>query len=186
MRVAVLEQAALPTARAIRWTPLVGVSGSMLVVLLLARSSDRPAGLVLAIASAALASIVAGALHDPAADLLDAVPVSGMQRRGLRLALVLAPVLASWWAMTLVSGTSSGSGSPWPLLALAASAVAAVVWAPPHLGVLTGAFVPPLWFTLDSTVPGSGFLADVAGLWHTAPAGVLAVAVVAILAGGRR
>ena len=55
MTIAPLQQAALPTARAIRWAPFLGVSGLLLVVLLLARSADGPVDVVLALASAALA-----------------------------------------------------------------------------------------------------------------------------------
>lgn len=186
MSVAALEQAALPTARAIRWAPLAGVSGLLLVVLLLARASDRPVDLVLALASAALASVVVGALHDPAAALLAAVPVSAMQRRALRLTLVGVPVLGVWWVSTAVSDSSPGTGSPEPLLALAATGVAVAVWSPPHLGVLVGACVPLAWFALDTTVPGAGVVADVAGWWHTASGAVLAVALVVLVAGRRR
>lgn len=186
MTIAPLQQAALPTARAIRWAPFLGVSGLLLVVLLLARSADGPVDVVLALASAALASVVVAALHDPAAALLAAVPVSAMQRRVLRLTLVLLPVLAVWWLSTAISDGSPGTASPVPLLALAAAGVAVAVWSPPHLGVLVGAFVPIAWYALDTTVPGSGVLSDVAGWWHTAPGAVLAVALLVLVAGRRR
>lgn len=186
MAIAPLQQAALPTARAIRWAPLLGVSGLLLVVLLLARSADRPVDLVLALASAALAGVVVAALHDPAAALLAAVPVSAVQRRALRLTLVLPPVLGIWWFSTAISDSSPGTDSPLPLLALAATGVAVAVWSPPHLGVLVGTFVPVVWFALDTTVPGAGVLSDVSGWWHTAPWAVLAVALLALAAGRRR
>ncbi len=85
-----------------------------------------------------------------------------------------------------MSDSSPGTGSPGPLLALTAAGVAVAVWSPPHLGVLVGAFVPVLWFALDMTVPGAGIVSDVAGWWHTAPEAVVAVALLALVAGRRR
>ncbi len=184
--VAPLWQAALPTARAIRWVPLVGVTALVLPVLVLARTSQRPVDQLLAVASAALACAVVGALHDPAAFLLAAVPVSVMRRRLLRLALVLLPALAIWGVLTSVSHASPGAGSPGPLLALPAAGVAVGVWSPAHPAALVGAFVPVLWFALDMTVPGSGVLADAAGWWRTAPQAVVAVALAALVVGRRR
>ncbi|KRF34265.1 hypothetical protein [Nocardioides sp. Soil805] len=186
MTVAPLRQAALPTARAIRWVPLVGVSALVLLVLLVARTSQRPVDLVLAVASAALACAVVGALHDPAALLLAAAPVSVMRRRLLRLTLVLLPALVVWGVLASVSHASPGATSPGPLLALAAAGVAVAVWTPAEPGVLVGASVPVVWFALDMTVPGSGLLSDAAGWWRTAPQAVVAVALVALLAGRRR
>jgi hypothetical protein len=186
MRVAVLEQLVVPTARAVRWTPLIGVSALLLAVTLLARTASRPADLVAALASAALACVVVASLHDPAAALLAAVPVSSMQRRGLRLGLALTPALACWALLARVSDTSPGTGSPWPMLALTAAGVAVAVWSPPHRGLLVATSLPLLWFAFDMTVPGTGTLADLAGLWHTAPGAVLGVALLGLLAGRRR
>jgi hypothetical protein len=183
---AALGQAVVPTARSIRWAPLAGVTGLVLAVLMLARTAQRPADVVLAVASAALACVVVAALHDPAAALLAAVPVSLARRRGLRLTLVLLPALAAWAFLARVSDTSPGRGSPGPLLALTAAGVVAAVWSPAHRGVLAGAFVPVLWFALDMTVPGAGVASDVAGWWHTAPWTVLVVALVVLVAGRRR
>ena len=186
MSIVPLAQAARPTARAVRWTPLLGVGALLLAVLVLARTSSRPVDLVLAVAAAALACVVVGTLHDPAALLLAAVPVPPMPRRLLRLGLVLVPALVVWAALVRVADASPGAGSPGPLLALVTAGVAVVVWSPPHLGVLAGAFVPLLWFALDRTVPGSGLLSDAAGWWRTDPLPVAALAVVALLAGRRR
>jgi hypothetical protein len=181
-----LTQAAVPTARTIRWTPLAGVAGLLLVVLVLARASERPGDVLLAVASAALASVVVGALHDPASTLLAALPVSSMQRRVLRLALVGLPTLTLWWVLTLVADSSPGTGGPGPFLALAASGVAVAVWAPPHVGVLLGALVPGLWFALDTSVPWTGAAAGIAGGWRTEPWIVVAAAILVLVAGRRR
>lgn len=186
MSVAALGQAVVPTARSVRWTPLAGVAGLVLAALLLARSAARPADVVLAVASAALACVVVSALHDPAAALLAAVPVSAVRRRSLRLAVVLLPALAAWTVLASVAEASPGAGSPGPLLALATTGVAAAVWSPPDRGVLVGSLVPVLWFALASTVPGPGTLSDVADSWHTAPWTVVAVALLALVAGRRR
>lgn len=186
MSAAALGQAVVPTARSLRWAPLAGVTGLLLGVLLLARTAHRPADVVLAVASAALACVVVAALHDPAAALLAAVPVSLMRRRGLRLVLVLLPTLTVWAVLTRVSDSSPGTGSPGPLLALAAAGVAAAVWSPPHRAVLVGASVPLLWFAVDLAVPGARVLSDAAGWWHTAPWTVVAVALLVLLAGRRR
>ena len=186
MSVAALGHAVLPTARSIRWSPLAGVAGLVLAALLLARTASGPADVVLAVASTALACVVVGALHDPAAALLAPVPVSVMQRRLLRLAVVLLPALVVWAALDRVAEASAGTASPGPLLALTATGVAVAVWSPPHLGPVLGASVPVLWFALDMAVPGTGTPADVAGWWHTAPVAVGAVALVVVIAGRRR
>jgi hypothetical protein len=106
-----------------------------------------------------------------------------MQRRLLRLALVTLPVLALWWALTLVSGVTSGPG---PLLALAASGVALAAWSPADRGVLLGGCVPMAWYALDQLVPWTGVGADVAGWWRTESWSVAAVAVLVLVAGRRR
>jgi len=165
------------------WRPLLASAAVTLLVLSLARGSGQSVDAFLAIASAALASLVVGALHDPAAPLLAAVPVSAMQRRLLRLALVTLPVLALWWASILVSGAPSGPGS---LLALAASGVAVTVWAPFDRAVLVCGSVPMAWYALDQYAPWTGVAADVAGWWRTESWSVTAVAVLVLIAGRRR
>jgi hypothetical protein len=109
--------------------------------------------------------------------------VSAMQRLLLRLALVTLPVLALWWALTLVSGATSGPG---PLLALAASGVAVSVWAPFDRGPLLGGCVPLGWYAMDQLVPWSGLAADAAGWWRTESWSVTTVAVLVLIAGRRR
>jgi hypothetical protein len=186
MGVAVLEQLVVPTARAVRWTPLVGVSGLLLAVALLARTSNGPVALLAALASAALACAVVACLHDPAAALLAALPVSAMQRRCLRLGLVLTPALACWALFARVSDASPSTGSPWPMLALTAVGVAVAVWSPSRMGVLVAASAPLVWFVLDVAVPGEGLVSDAAGWWRTSPGVVACAALVVVVAGRRR
>ena len=179
-----LVQAALPTARTIRWWPLALVAVVLAGLVLVARSADRPAGAVLLLGAAALASLVVTALRDDAAILLEALPVSLARRRVLRLALVGAPVLLAWWSLLSLADTSrTGTAS---LLALAASGVAAVVWCPARWSVLAGTAVPAVWFAVDRLVAGRGAVGDVLGWWRTDPWPVLAVVVLACVVGGRR
>ena len=183
MNTTALAQAARPTSRAMPWRPLLASAAVTVLVLSLARGSGQSVDAFLAIASAAVASLVVAALHDPAAPVLAAVPVSAMQRRLLRLALATLPVLALWWTLTLVSAATSGPG---PLLALAASGVAVSVWAPFDRPVLIGGGVPMAWYAMDHLVPWSGLAADAAGWWRTESWPVVAVAIVVLVAGRRR
>ena len=178
-----LAQAAPPTSRAMPWRPLLASAAVTMLVLSLARGSGQSVDAFLAIASAALASLVVAALHDPAASLLATVPVSAMQRRLLRLVLVTLPVLALWWTVTLISGATSGPG---PILALAASGVAVAVWVPPDRGVLLGGCVPLGWYAIDQLAPWTGVAADVVGWWRTESWSVTTVAVLVLIAGRRR
>lgn len=179
----VLAQAALPTARAVRWTPGAALAGLLVATAALARYADRPADVVLAIAAAGLAATVVAGLQDPASALLAAVPVSAMRRRVLRLAVVGAPALAVWWLVdSLVTTHPSGPG---PLLALTATGVAVAVWAPPRRAVLLGAATPVALFTLHQVVP-PGTASDVLAWWLTDPWWVLAAATILCTAGRRR
>ena len=165
-----LGQAALPTARTMRWWPLAAVGAPVLGLVLIARSEGRPADDVLLVAAAALASLAVAALRDDAAALLEPVAVSPMRRRLLRL------TLAS-------TGGDPGTG---PLLALAGWGVAASVWGPRRWRVLAGAAVPVVWFTLDRVAAADGAVGDVLGWWRTDPWPVLALAVAACVRGRRR
>lgn len=184
--IAVLARAALPTSRAIRWTPIAGASALLLVAAMLTAASGRPADLLPAVAAAALASLLVGSLHDPAHDLMAPVPVSAMQRRALRLALVGVAVLLVWTALGLLAQTSPAATGVGALLALATSGVAVAVWGPARTGVLLGAVVPVLWFAVDQAVPGGGLAADLVGLWRTDPWPVVAVALVVCVMGRHR
>lgn len=179
----VAVQAALPTARAVRWTPGAALAGLLVAATALTGYADRPADLVLAIAAAGLAATVVAGLQDPAAALLEALPVSAMRRRVLRLAVVGAPALAVWWMVDSLS-TARLSG-PGPLLALTATGVAVAVWAPPRRAVLLGASTPVALFTLHQVVP-SGTTSDVIAWWLTDPWWVLAAATALCIAGRRR
>jgi hypothetical protein len=180
--IAVLGQAALPTARTMKWWPLGAVGAPVLGLVLLARSQHRPTEGLLLIGAAALASLAVAALRDDAAALLAPLPVSPMRRRLLRLALVGVPTLLAWWALVAVGGGGSGTG---PFLALTASGVAVAVWGPAPWQVLAGAAVPVVWIALDRAV-GAGMLGDVLGWWRTDPWPVLALAVAACVLGRRR
>jgi hypothetical protein len=178
-----MAQALLPTARTIRWWPVAAVVTALTGLLLLARSAGRPTDVVLLLGAAALASTVVGALRDEAGGALQAVPVSVMRRRVLRLGLVGGPVLLVWWALVTL-GTSAGPATG-SLLALAACGTAVAVWAPDRWAVLAGAAVPVLWFALDR-VAGQGVAGDLLGWWRTAPWPVLALALACCAAGSRR
>ena len=179
----VLVQAALPTARAVRWAPGAGLAGLLVTAAVLARYAERPADVVLAISAAGLAATVVAGLQDPAAALLEALPVSAMRRRVLRLALVGAPALVVWWVIDAMS-TAQLAG-PGPLLALTATGVAVAVWAPPRRAVVLGACTPVAVFVLHQVVP-PGTAADVIAWWLTDPWWVLAAATLLCIAGRRR
>lgn len=179
--IAALGQAALPTARTMRWWPLGAIGAPVLALVLLARSQDRPVDGILLIGAAAMASLAVGSLRDDATALLETVPVSAMRRRLLRLALVGAPTLLVWWAI-VATGAAAGAGTG-PLLALAGSGVAVAVWGPVRWRVLAGAAVPVVWFALDQAVGSVGTLGDVLGWWRTDPWPVLALAVAACVLG---
>jgi hypothetical protein len=183
--IAALGQAALPTARTMRWWPLGAVGAPVLGIVLVARSEGRPTDGILLVAAAALASLAVAALRDDAAALLEPVPVSPMRRRLLRLTLMGVPTLLAWWALVTVGGTG-GEHGPAPLLALAGAAVAVAVWAPVRWRVLGGAALPVVWFALDRAVASEGALGDVLGSWRTDPWPVLALAVAACVLGRRR
>lgn len=179
----VLVQAAVPTVRAVRWTPGAALAGLLVASAVLARYPERPADVVQAISAAGLAATVVAGLQDPAAALLEAVPVSAMRRRVLRLAVVGVPALAVWWLLdTLSTARLSGPG---PLLALTAAGVVVAVWAPPRRAVLLGASTPVALFTLQQVLP-SGTPSDVVAWWLTDPWWVLAAATALCLAGRRR
>jgi hypothetical protein len=182
---AALAQAALPTARAIRWTPAACLAAVLVAAAALAGSTGRPADVVLAIASAGLAATVVSGLHDPAAAMLAAVPVSAMRRRLLRLALLGVPALTVWWVLGRLTADRLPGPGPGPLLALTACGVAVALWAPPRRAVLLGASTPVALFALHQVVPG-GTASDVIAWWWTDPWWVLTGATLLCLAGHRR
>ena len=183
-----LAQAALPTARTIRWWPLALVVAPLAGLVLLARGGDRPAEPALLLAAAALASVVVSALRDEAASTIEAVPAPIVHRRALRLALVGVPVLAVWWALMSLVGT--GRPATASLLALAAWGVAVATRGTSQetsrRWLLTGSAVPVVWFVLDHLLADRGSLGVALGLWRTDPWPLLAVAAVAVVLGSRR
>jgi hypothetical protein len=181
----VLAQAVVPTARAVRWAPPALVAGLLLLVVGLAGTSARPADTVLAIAAAGLAATVVSGLHDPAATLLAAVPVSAMRRRLLRLGLLGAPALLLWWALATLAPATTHAG-PGPLMALASCGVAVAVWAPMTRAVLLGAATPVAVFAVGRVAPAGSTASDVLGWWLTDPWWVLAAASLLCVLGRRR
>ena len=156
----------------------------LVAAILLARSAGRPADVVLAIAAAGLAATVVSGLHDPAAAMLAAVPVSVMQRRVLRLGLLGLPALAVWFLLD--SLTAARLSGPGPLLAAGGvrcgrRAVGTAATGRGRRGIA------PRWPCSRST--GScraGTVSDVAGWWLTEPWWVLAAAALLCVAGRRR
>jgi hypothetical protein len=186
--VSALAQAAVPMARTIRWWPLVAVVVALTGLVLAARSADRPAGAVLLLGAAALASLVVTALRDDAAVTLQALPVSAARRGALRLALMGAPVLLAWWSLVAVADARRpGTAS---LLVLATFGVAVAARGASRWSLLAGAAVPVAWFAADRVAGGHGAVGEVLGWWRTDPWPLLVVALVAGLGayvvGGRR
>jgi hypothetical protein len=189
--VSALVQAALPTARTMRWWPLAVVVVGLTGLVLVARSADRTAGSVLLLGAAVLASLVVTALRDDAATTLEALPVSCVRRSALRLALMGAPVLLAWWSLLEVAGTA-GPGTA-SLLALATCGAAVAARGASRWSVLAGTAVPVVWFATDRVLGGRGVLGEVLGWWRTAPWPVLLVVLLVCLVslvahsvGGRR
>jgi hypothetical protein len=180
---AALAQAALPTARAIRWPPAAALSVVLLAAAALARSTVGPANMLLATAAAGLAATVVSGLHDPAAALLEAVPVSAMQRRVLRLTLIGLPALAVWSLIDWM--TVAQVSGPGPLLALTACGVAVALWGPRRNAVLLGASTPVVLSALPRVVP-SATISDVFAWWLTDSWWVLLGAGLVCIAGRRR
>jgi hypothetical protein len=183
--VAVLSQAVAPTARTIRWAPPLLLGVLLAVVGALTAASSRPSGPFLPVAAAALAGAALATLHDPARSLLDAMPVTAMQRRLLRLAAAGVPALVLWtWLVAIVdSGEVVGVG---PLVALTAAGTAAVVWGPRDRSLAIGVGLPVGWYVLGVVAPASGPVAALAGAWWDHPWWVAAAAVVLCVLGRSR
>ena len=115
-------------------------------------------------------------------------PCRSMQRRLLRLTLVLLPALAVWWVPDRVVGQPPRA--PAPPGRCSPSPPPASRWrcGPRRTSACPwwARSCPWLWFALDMTVPGTGVVSDVAGWWHTAPAAVVAVASWSLVIAGRR
>jgi hypothetical protein len=133
------------------------------------------------LAAAALAVSVATP-HDPAANLVAAVPTGPTHRLAYR-SVVLGPVAITGWvlggwiidAMVAIPPAESllAAGVP-ELTALAAVAVAGGRWWGPW-----GASTPLVLVAAGNLVEGSGALGEVVGLWSTQPWLILAAGLIA-------
>ena len=181
-----------PTVRAVGWLPLAAVAVVLVGTSMLAAYADRwPPGLVGTAGGALAAAAVAG-LHDPAADLLSALPTSAARRRAHRLVLLVPVALATWLAY-LWPGRDAvpDLGTPVAqLLALLVVGVAVAALAPRH-GVALGVAVPLACAATSRTVgPAGGALgpdlAEVLLPWQHHPWLVITAAVAALLWGRTR
>lgn len=180
-----------PTVRATPLAPLAVAAGSFLLIGALVRLADGSSGPFLPLAAAGMAAALVAGLHDPAASLLAAVPASPARRRAHRLA-VLLPVGLLLWTWTLVAAhlaaPSGGTGWPFgPVTALAATGLAVAVWAPPDARAGWGAGAVMLWFALSRIIGDvDGAAGTLIWAWETDSWVVVAAALAAIAAGGRR
>lgn len=196
--VSMLSPALVPTIRATPWTPLLGATTGLLVIGAAVHASGGSPAEILALAAAVMAAALLAGLHDPAADLLEPLPVSLASRRLHRL-LLLVPAAATAWlgllALAHASGPEWSAGWPvGPLTALTAGGLAAATWAPPlwQVGAAVGA--PLTWFALnkvtvslthDASGP-AGFAGDLLGAWRERPVLVTAIALAVAALGWRR
>jgi hypothetical protein len=179
-----------PTLRVTPWTPLLAGATVLVAAGSVVRLAGGPLAGLTRLAAAGLAAAVVAGLHDPAHDLLAAVPVGPGRRRLHRLLLLVPAMLIAWVALTALADlASSGEDGEWPLgavLALAAAGVAVAVWAPEGARPGAGVAAPLAWVAADQMAAGDGVVAEAAAAWHTAPWPVAALASVAVAAGWRR
>lgn len=181
---------AMPTVRATPLAPLAVAAGTFLLIGALIRLADGSPEPFLPLVAAGMAAALVGGLHDPAAALLAAVPVSPARRRAHRLAVLLPVGLLLWAALLAAAHLAAPSweaGWPFgPVTALAATGVAVAVWAPAEARAAWGAAAPMLWFALGRVVAVDGPVATAVSAWETHSRVVLAAALTAIALGGRR
>jgi hypothetical protein len=196
--VSTMRPALGPTLRATPWTPLLGATTGLLVIGTAIHASGGPPSKILAVGAAVMAAAVLAGLHDPAADLLEPLPVSAGWRRAHRM-LLLVPVGAAAWVSLLALGHLSTSDWPagqlyGPLVALVSVGLAAATWARPERQVTAAVAAPLLWFALYEVTgglspEGSGVLGDIGNLvdaWRERPWGVTVLALTAVALGWRR
>ncbi len=178
----------VPTARAIPWGPLAGVTACLAATgAVTTLAGTQPAG-VLGIAAAALAAAVVAAQHDPAAALLAAVPVSAARRRASRLALTLPAGLVVWLLWVGISGGTDPAHG-WPVaqpIALTATGLAVAVWAPDRIALAAGVAAPLVWFVAAWVSGSGGGPAGLLAAWQQHPWPVTASAGAALLIGRHR
>ncbi|GAA4409661.1 hypothetical protein GCM10023168_28590 [Fodinibacter luteus] len=142
-----------PTARAVPWQPLAGVAACLTVVCAFALTQGHWPWGVLDVAAAGLAAAVVAGLRDPAANLLSAVPTSAARRRARRQVL-LVPAAVGLWLAYLAVGHVVAPGMGWPVgpaVALTATGLAVVAWAPDRIAVEAGVATPLIWVALART-----------------------------------
>lgn len=172
----------VPTARAVEWRALTTLAGLLVGTSALAAYADRwPTGMVGIAAGAVAAATVAG-LHDPAADLLSALPTSAAVRLAHRLALLVPAAVAVWLAY-LGPGQLSAPDGGWtvaPMLALLVTGVAVSALAPPAGAVAWGVAVPLAWAAADRIGRLDPDLTSVLMAWQHHPWIVIAAALAAL------
>jgi hypothetical protein len=184
-----------PTARAIGWSPLLGACCMLLVVGTTVTLSGAEPQSLAALAAAALAAGALAGLQDPAAELLEAVPVSRARRRAHRLALLLPTTAVSWSLLLAAARLDDGWSAGWPLgplAALLAAGVAVATWVQGPWSVTAAVATPMVWFMVDRLI---GQTEGVAGTWWSSwalsastvhPWVVAGVATAVAVAGWRR
>ena len=178
-----------PTARAVPWQPLAGVAVCLTAVCAFALARGSWPWGVLDVAAAGLAAAVAAGHHDPAANLLSAVPTSAARRRARREALLVPAGVALWMAyLTVGHVLTPDLGWPvGPAVALIATGLAVVAWAPERIAVEAGVVAPLMWVALARA--GSGLDAqtsEVLFAFQHHPWIVTAAALAALLMGRNR
>lgn len=180
-----------PSARTIRWTPLIAISiGTALLWAFVRAQTEAISGELLLLACGAIAAAAPLALDDPGRSLLSASPTTERRRLLQRLAIVGPAVTAAWLVLAALAASlfADGAAPPGaaPLAALALAGVAVLVVALRHRpagAAAAGAAACVSW------VAARWYLPDVAGdaaaLWLDRPAAVIAVAVAAVILGAR-
>ena len=138
-----------PTARAVPWQPLAGVAACLMAVCLRGRRHRDGPGASSTSPPPALAAAVVAGLRDPAADLLSRrADLGGPPPRPARALLVPAGRGA---VAGLPPGRTSWRPAGWPVgpaVALIATGLAVVAWAPERFAVEAGVAAPLLWVAL--------------------------------------
>jgi hypothetical protein len=174
------------TVRALPWTSaLIPVAAATAIALVLHLADRDASAWILTMVIGTSAAAVALGLDDAADALLGPVPVGRRRRLFVRVALVLPVALgATMLGAGLAGGASMRAGIA-PLLALTATALAAVVACRrtrPEVAPTVGAVVALGWSMSPALLPDgvwpNGTLHELAILWDRHPWLVLAVAAV--------
>jgi hypothetical protein len=174
----------VPTARAVPWSPLVGVAGCLAVVGVVAAYAETWPASLLGLAAAGVAAALVAGLSDPAAALLSAAPTSATRRR-LQRQMLLVPVGLAVWLAYVAAGRTRVPELGWalgPVTALVLTGFAVAAWAP-RFGVRAGVAAPLLWYAVTFAVPSDRAPYSLLIAWQQHPWAVAAVATVALIAG---